>query len=197
MVASHVSPQQQKVLRVVADMVTAAALVSSVAVFFNGSHEPAFRFVVVFVLLLLPRFAGVPPAFRAAFAVALLTATWVGAAHWYDDAWWVDVVIHFFLPGATAAMAYFVLARYDRLPGLDDGVARRHASAVVVIVGALGLAIAALWEMYEWTALALFPAATISTGYDDTILDLAMGGSGAIAASLLMLWWVKRRTSAG
>lgn len=175
----------------VADATVAAAIVSCVAVFLVGSPEPAFRFLVVFVLLLIPRMLRVPTAFRAGFGVALLAATWVGAAHWYDDAWWIDVVIHFFLPGASAVMLYFALARRDRLPNLDAGVFRRHASAVVIVVTALGLAVAALWEMYEWTALALFPSATIKTGYDDTILDLVMGGSGAAVASLALLWWAR------
>lgn len=192
MTISTASPVARRTLSAVADATAVAALVSCIAVFFVGSAEPAFRFLVVFVLLILPRVAGVPAAFRAAFGLALLTATWVGAAHWYDDAWWVDVVIHFVLPATTAAMLYFVLARQDRLPALDEGVFRRHATAVVLIVTALGLAVAALWEMYEWSALALFPSATITTGYDDTILDLAMGGLGAVAASLLMLWWARR-----
>lgn len=163
----------------VADASVVAALVSCIAVFFIGNPEPALRFLVVFVLLLIPRHVGIPPPFRAAFGGVLLVATWVGAAHWYD-AWWVDLVVHFFLPATTAAMAYFVLGRLDRVPDVSDAPFSRHPSGLIVLVVAIGLAIAALWEMYEWAALAIFPSPSIATGYDDTILDLAMGGAGGV-----------------
>lgn len=182
---------------VVADVARGVALVSAVIVFFNGEPEPAFRFAVVFGLLLVPRWTNVPRPFQGVFCVALVVATWAGASHWYELAWWVDVVIHFFVPGVTAAMTYFILAHFHRLPDLDDRVFVRHPSAVAIVVAALGLAIGALWEMYEWTAVALFPSVSIETDYNDTILDLAMGGVGSLFASMFVIRWASRGNNVG
>lgn len=182
---------------VIADVARVAALVSAVIVFVIGRPEPAFRFAVVFLLLLVPRWTNVPRVFQAVFCVALVVAGWAGAAHWYEVAWWVDVLVHFVLPGVTAAMTYFVLVHCHRLPDLDDRVFARHRSAVAIVVVALGLAIGALWEMYEWAAVALFSSVSIETDYDDTILDLAMGGTGSLVASMFVIWWGSRGNSVG
>ncbi len=81
------------------------------------------------------------------------------------------------------------LGRLDRVPDVSDAPFSRHPSGLIVLV----VAIAALWEMYEWAALAIFPSPSTATGYDDTILDLAMGGAGAFVASLFILWWARTR----
>ncbi len=174
---------------VVADLLRLAILVSGVVVLLSGQLEGGLRFLGAFVLLLVPRRMAVPRPFDAAFAAGLLIAAWANAAHWYEAAWWVDDVIHSFLPGVTAAMLYLLLARTDVLPDLHDSTLVHRSFAVVLLTVALGLAVAALWEMYEWTAVTVFDQTSINVGYDDTILDMALGGAGSVLAGVLLRAW--------
>ena len=49
----------------------------------------------------------------------------------------------------------------------------------------VGFTVACLWEFVEWVAQQLSPGA-IHVGYDDTILDLALGGLGALLAGIFL-----------
>jgi hypothetical protein len=174
-----------------ADLVVVAVLVSGVAVLIDADLEGGLRFFGVAVLLVWLRWLDVPRPFLAAFGLGLLLSSWANAAAWYQDVWWMDVVLHFGLTGATAAMAYLVLARLDVLPALHDGVVGRRAAPVVVLTVALGLAIGALWEVYEWIAVEWLDQTSIIVGYDDTIHDLVMDGLGSLVAGFLLLWWAR------
>jgi len=180
---------------VAADLVRLAAVVSAVLVLFDGRWEAGIRFLLVFVVLLVPRHVGVPSPFEAAFGAALLAAAWASAADLYQAGWWVDVAIHFVLGGLTSAMLYLVFAQVGLLPGLHEGVLRRHRISLVILTLTLGLAAGALWELYEWVATSVFPTASIAVGYDDTVLDLAMDGSGSVVAGCVLLAW--RRAGLG
>jgi hypothetical protein len=180
-----------------ADLVRLAAVVSAVLVLFDARWEAGIRFLLVFVVLLVPRHVGVPRPFEAAFGAALLAAAWASAAHLYQAAWWVDVVIHFVLGGVTAAMLYLVFAQVGVLPGLHEGVLRQHRISLVVLTVALGLAAGALWELYEWVATSVIPSASITVGYDDTVLDLTMDGSGSVVAGRVLLGWRREGLGTG
>lgn len=85
-------------------------------------------------------------------------------------------------------MAYLVLARVDLLPDPQDPPIRHNRSSIVVLTVSLGLTVASLWELYEWSARRLLDA-SIQVGYDDTIIDLALGGLGSLVAGLALAWW--------
>lgn len=173
--------------RRVADVARLAAVLSVPLGFAASSTEGAVRFVVVSLVLLAPRLLRVPGAVDAAFAVALLVAAWAGAVGWYQAAWWVDVVVHFATTGVSAGATYFMLDHLGVLAGTDGPGSSRHRSRLVVLVVALGLAIGALWELYEWVGRNWLGNKTIHVGYDDTILDLAMDGLGSLTVGLVLL----------
>ncbi len=76
-----------------------------------------------------------------------------------------------------------------------NGVLRHHRVSLVLLTVALGLAAGVLWELYEWVATSIFPSASIAVGYDDTVLDLTMDGSGSLVAGLVLL--ARRRAGLG
>ncbi|HEV2071759.1 MAG TPA: hypothetical protein VGR26_18395 [Acidimicrobiales bacterium] len=160
----------------------------------SGS-EGAIRFALVFLILLAPRFLHIPAPVDTAFAVALLVAAWAGAAGWYHAAWWVDVVVHFITTGVSAGATYLMLVHLGILVRADLRGSVRERSRLVLLVVALGLAIGALWELYEWAARNWLGNTSIHVGYDDTILDLAMDGLGSLAVALVLVAALPRRST--
>jgi hypothetical protein len=61
-----------------------------------------------------------------------------------------------------------------------------HRILFVVTIASLGIAIGALWEVFEWLADFLIPL-QIVTGLDDTITDIMLDSAGAVLAALLNL----------
>lgn len=175
------------VLKVVADAARVATAVSAVVMVTGGRWEPAGRFALITLVMLVPRYFRVPPFADALFAVALLVATWSSVAHWYLQVPRLDDVVHFVAPGAVAAVAYFVLVALGALPGLGSPEARRHRWAPVLLVGALGTSAAVVWEQYEWLAEQLAPTSVV-VGYGDTVFDLLAGLLGSLTAGVVVVW---------
>lgn len=170
----------------------AGAAASFAAMLLDSNWDGALRFAVVIALLLLARSAGVPSSFLGAFSVLLLFATWAGVAHWYRQVTPLDAVVHFFTPGALAAVAYFMVARAGLLPDVRDTRAdglRGWAPAVWVTV--LGTTAAVVWEFYEWVMEQWTPS-QIHVGYTDTVLDLFVGTSGSLVAGIIVVRWRAR-----
>lgn len=149
--------------------------------------EGALRFILVSSVLLAPRLLHIPGPLDAAFAAALLVAAWAGAVGWYDAAWWVDVIVHFVTTGVCAGATYFMLDHLGVLAGPHQARPKRHRSRLVLLVVALGLAIGALWELYEWAGRNWLGNTSIHVDYDDTILDLAMDGLGSLTVGLVLV----------
>jgi len=174
--------------QVLADLLRLAAVASLVAAVVWYPAEAWLRFGLLVVVLLLPRLVGMAGPFDAAFCATLLLATWAGVNSWYTEIVWMDEVVHFVTVGAVAAAPYLALAILGLLSGPQQQPIRAHRLSVTLLTVALGLGVAALWEFYEWAANQL-PNETIHVGYTDTIVDLALGGSGALVAGLLLAQW--------
>lgn len=190
-------PDPKRTARWIFDLAVVAALISSVVMITMGRWEPAIRFGVVALIMLIARFGDVPPSFGGAFAVLLLFATWASVEHWYRQINNFDLLVHFLTPGSLAAVAYFVLARLHLLPPVGKSSGTLSAGAPVVWVTVVGVTAAVLWEFYEWVVEQIAPAG-MRVGYTDTIGDLIAGMAGSIVAGLLVTWWgAHRRPGAG
>lgn len=62
---------------------------------------------------------------------------------------------------------------------------------MLIAVFALGLAVGALWEIFEWSSDGVFGSA-LSEGNTDTVADLIADACGALAGGGLMVLWAKR-----
>lgn len=117
---------------------------------------------------------------------------------------WVLLVVGLVASGASS---YFEL--YSRLPWFDEvlhleiplaltllvglysyGVvltgAREHGLLLVLTIAGMGLALAAVWEVWEW-AYDQFVRPNAILGKTDTIIDMILGAIGALAAGYACL----------
>ncbi|HEY9309666.1 MAG TPA: hypothetical protein VIP82_17840 [Microbacterium sp.] len=133
--------------------------------------------------LVLPRFAGVRPAFDVVFCITVLVAAWSNVLHLYEAVPPWDLVVHFACTGALAAMAYLLLSRLALVP-LPLAPATRRATPIVLVTS-LGLALNAVWEMAEWAGKT-FVDPSIFVSYQDTIGDMAAGGLGGVVAGAVV-----------
>lgn len=194
--------QRDTLLRIVdtiADFLRVLSLVGIALAWVLHSWSAALVFVVVAVVLMVPRIVALPRPVDLAVGVTWLLAGWANVAGWYLAVNWIDIPIHIVTPGATAAAIYLLLVRVSLVPPLQERQVGNPA--LVVLTFALGAALAVLWEFYEWFRYA-GPQGSPFVGYADTIGDLFNGCIGSVAAGLgLAVWawfgWGTRRIPLG
>jgi hypothetical protein len=148
------------------------------------------------------RFVALPPPYDLAFIASMALTGWGDALGLYDRFSHYDNVVHFLVPCSVAPIVYILLARADVLPDLRDRGERHHLVGIFVVTLALGLAIGALWEIFEWSSDHAFGSSLVH-GAGDTAGDLAADGSGALVGGLLLVawrvygWGTERRAPAG
>ncbi|MGY1709067.1 hypothetical protein ACI8AC_06100 [Geodermatophilus sp. SYSU D00758] len=108
----------------------------------------------------------------------------------YDE--WVrfDDLVHFTLPMLTAPVVYIALARVEVVPDPRDETHLPHYVGIGVVTAALGIAIGALWEIYEWRSDAWF-GTDLSEGNDDTNGDLVRDTLGSLVGGALLIVWAR------
>jgi hypothetical protein len=134
------------------------------------------------------RFVALPEPYELAFIVAMALTGWGDALGLYDRFAHYDSVVHFLVPCAIAPIVYILLARGDVLPDLRDRGERHHFVGIFVVTLALGLAIGAVWEIFEWSSDHAFGSSLVH-GAGDTAGDLVADGSGALVGGLLLIAW--------
>lgn len=173
--------------RRIGDGFRAATILSvGVAAIWLGIAE-VIGFAVVAVGLMIPRLSRLAGPFDAAFCATIFLASWSSVASLYAAITWWDIIVHFVTAGSSAAVLFLLLARAEITPGSALGKALPGRS-IVVMTFAFGVTVAVLWEIFEWAGNA-FISKEIHVGYIDTLLDIAVGGAGAIVAGLLLARW--------
>ncbi|MDK1349144.1 hypothetical protein QNO09_39095 [Streptomyces sp. 378] len=189
---AHTTTPLERVCRLAADLIRVGALVSAVgAVFF--SLEGIFRFGLLFLALLVPRFAGLRSPVDLLVCVVLSVAAWSSPANWYELAPWYDTALHLVTPGTVAVTLHLLLIRVRMLPPLKAHKLR--IASVPLLTTCLGCTVALLWELYEWFGKEVL-GAPIAVGYDDTILDMAAGFTGSLVAGVLLASWARHKPHA-
>lgn len=168
---------------VVADLLRVLGAVSIVVAGIGWGALSALSFVSAFAVMLVPRVLRVRPAFDLAFCVAILLSTWSSVMGIYLTTRWWDLPMHFVTNGLCAAMLYVALVRLRVLA--DAETLPRPVLSATVMVTALGLSLAVLWELFEWFGRNYIDP-EIFVGYVDTIGDLVQGGLGSLLAGLGM-----------
>lgn len=170
------------------DFFRLTALALAVLAIFVWGPAKVVGFLIVFGILLVPRFTKMPRPFDAAFAGTLVLAALVGSLGWYETIPWSDIVVHTVTTGACAAMLYLVLSRFEVVHSLNDRGPDHYRARIVVLTGVFGLAVGVIWEFLEWAGNAVAPEA-VHVGYTDTIGDLAADLAGSIIAGIFLLGW--------
>ncbi|MGY1703520.1 hypothetical protein ACI79C_03015 [Geodermatophilus sp. SYSU D00697] len=106
----------------------------------------------------------------------------------YDEFVRFDDLVHFTLPMLTAPVIYIALARVEVVPDPRDETHLQHYIGIGVVTAALGIAVGALWELFEWRSDVWF-GTDLSEDNDDTNGDLLRDTLGSlVGAGLLVVW---------
>ncbi len=137
---------------------------------------------------LLARLVNLPRVYDLSLTLAMALQGFGEVWGLYDRFVRFDDLVHVTLPLLTSPVVYIALARLDVVPDPRDETHARHYVGIAVVTAALGIAIGALWEIWEWRSDAWF-GTRLSEGNDDTNGDLVRDTIGAlIGAALLVVW---------
>ena len=173
------------------DLARIAFVVGAVWMAGAGDAKGAFNLALGAVVLVAARLANLPRIYDLALIVAM-TLTQGGEAAGLYDAWPVyDRFVHFLVPMLTSQVLYLCLARIEVLPDPQQETLRRHDTGMFIVTFALGLAVGALWEIFEWSSDGVF-GSDLSQGNVDTVGDLIADAAGSLAGGALMVLWSKK-----
>jgi hypothetical protein len=180
-----------RVVRDPLDVARLAFLAGAVAFALAGDAKGAFNLGLGFAVLAAARLADLPRLYDLAVVVAM-TFTQAGeAAGLYDALPWYDRVVHFIVPMLSSQVIYLCLARLDVLPDPRQRTLPHHDAGMFIVTFALGLAVGALWEVFEFASDGAF-GSDLSQGNSDTVGDLIADACGALAGGALMVLWSKK-----
>lgn len=122
-----------------------------------------------------------PNLFDLLFAIAAL----LNAAGWVWGFFYVpgpyDEIVHAFTTFSIALALSFLV--YSSMLTTF----RQHRLLYVLTIASFGIAIGALWEIFEWLI-------GVINDLDDTISDLMMDSIGSVTAAVLSLWALQEYT---
>lgn len=173
------------------DVLRLAFAAGAVAFALDGDATGAFNLLLAFAVLVAARLANLPRLYDLAVIVALAFTQGGEALNLYDAIAWYDRVVHFVVPMLAAQVIYLCLARLEVMPDPSHETLPRHEAGMFVAVFALGLAVGALWEIFEWSSDGLF-GSELSEGNTDTVGDLIADACGSLAGGGLMVLWAER-----
>jgi hypothetical protein len=156
-----------------------------------GDVAGAFNLGLAFAVLVAARLANLPRVYDLATIVALTFTQGGEAAGLYDAIEWYDRVVHVVVPLLASQIIYLCMARIEVMPDPTQETLPRHEAGMFIAVFALGLAVGALWEIFEWSSDGLF-GSQLSEGNTDTVGDLIADACGSLAGGALMVLWSKR-----
>jgi hypothetical protein len=173
------------------DVLRLAFAVGAVAFAAAGDVAGTFNLLLAFAVLVAARLANLPRVYDLAVIVAFAFTQGGEALNLYDAIAWYDRVVHFVVPMLASQVVYLCLARIEVMPDPSQETLPRHEAGMFVAVFALGLAVGALWEIFEWSSDGLFGSA-LSEGNTDTVGDLIADACGSLAGGALMVLWARR-----
>jgi hypothetical protein len=180
-----------RVVRDPLDLLRLAFLAGAVAGALLGDAAAAFNLLLAFAVVVAARLAELPRLYDLAVVVAMAFTQGGEALGLYDAIGWYDRVVHFVVPMLASQVVYLCLARLEVLPDPRQRTLPRHDAGMFVVTFALGLAVGALWEVFEWSSDGVF-GSDLSQGNTDTVGDLIADASGSLAGGGLMVAWSKR-----
>lgn len=131
-----------------------------------------------------------PRVYDACLVIALALQAGGEALGAYDAIPWFDNLAHFTLPFFLAPTLYIALARADVVPDPKDDTETRHYVGIFVVTLALGVALGAIWEIWEWFSDHSF-GSSLQLGNDDTVGDLVADTAGSFCGAVLLVCWAR------
>jgi hypothetical protein len=180
-----------RVIRDPLDLVRLAFLAGAIAFALAGDAKGAFNLALGFAVLVAARFAELPRVYDLAVVVAMTFTQGGEAAGLYDSIGWYDRLVHVVVPMLSSQVLYLLLARLEVLPDPRQRTLPNHDAGMFVVTFALGLAVGALWEVFEYASDGAF-GSDLSQGNSDTVGDLIADACGSLLGGALMVLWSKK-----
>jgi hypothetical protein len=172
------------------DLARLGFLVAAVVALVLGDLSDAVRLALTCLLLALARWLDLPRPFDLALIVGMFLQAFGNAAGLFASFGPYDVIVHFVLSLAVAPCLYLLCARFGVVPDLADAE-RHHQLGIFLITFAFGLALGALYEMYEWVSNHAL-GGHLHVGYSDTIADLLDDAIASLCGGALLVLWAHR-----
>lgn len=175
--------------RLLADLTRVAAAVGVAAALFEFPGQGAgARFLLVLLVLFVPRaVGGVPAPLDLAFGATLLTAAWT-SVHTVAPA--VGWLLHVVATSLTAVVLWLVLDRATDAGRSAHRSPARQRERIVGQTGAIGLVVAGSWECARWLEAVTRPTADVTTAVSPLTHVLA-GVVGSVAAGWVLAKFVR------
>ena len=154
-----------------------------------GAVDGALFLAATFMGMLVLRRLELPTAFELSFATGIVLQGWGNALLLFEQVGWYDKAVHFLTPMLVVPPLYLLLCRVGAVaPPWESGL-RRGILGMVVVTAALGIALAAVWELIEASA-DRWLGTSFAHGYFETIDDLYSSLLGSAAAGPVFAWLV-------
>jgi hypothetical protein len=170
------------------DLIRLSFLVGALVTLAIGPREQAFRLLLTFLLVLVPRAIDAPRPFDFAFCLGMAFQAWGNVFAAFDTVPLYDKLVHLILPWATSMLLYLLLVRINVVPALEEESAIHTRAALLLVTFAFGMSVGALYEMYEYFGNHVL-GAHLHVSYGDTIADLTADAVGSTLGGLTMVAW--------
>lgn len=160
-----------------------------------GAVDGTLFLAATFIAMRVLRRLDLPSPFELACAIGIVLQGWGNALLLFERVGWYDKAVHFLTPLLLVPSLYLVLARAGVVTAPGARGLRRGMAGVLVVTTALGIALAALWELVEGTSDRLL-GTSLAHGYFETIDDLYSSVLGSMAAGALLTWWATVKPNA-
>lgn len=170
------------------DLMRLSFLVAAIFFLLGGSPEYAVRLTGTFLLLMGAQRLRLPRLFDLLFILGMSLQAWGNALHLFEDVSWWDDLVHFAMPFSSVPVLYVLNLRLGLLPNLGEEEHPRHRLGLALFGVLNGIAIGAIYEIYEYVAVEWLDA-PLAIGYSDTIFDLTLDAVGSLAGGLLLILW--------
>ncbi len=156
----------------------------------DGQWGSAALLVVLGSVTLVARLVNLPRLYDLSLTLGMALQGFGETLGLYDEFVRFDDLVHFTLPMLTAPVVYIGLARLDVVPDPRDETHLQHYVGIGVVTAALGIAVGALWELFEWRSDAWF-GTRLSEDNDDTNGDLFRDTLGSLVGAALLVVWAR------
>ncbi|MDJ0767061.1 MAG: hypothetical protein QNJ97_29065 [Myxococcota bacterium] len=133
----------------------------------------------------------IPPEFEALAVVFIFASLFLGeVGGFYTRFWWWDVVLHTSSGFLLGILGFLLVHVLNEKEDIDLHMKPRFV-ALFAFMFAMGLG--AVWEIFEFAMDSIFGMNMQKSGLTDTMWDLIVDAIGALAISVLGLFYISNR----
>jgi hypothetical protein len=179
-----------RVVRDPIDLLRAAFFLGAIVFAVLGELGGVANLLVGGGALLLARAVNLPRLYDLGFTIAMILTGWGEALGLYDAWKPYDNVVHFVVPMLCSQVVYIGLARIEVLPDMREDFTPNRYAGIFTVTMALGVAIGAIWEIFEYASDSLF-GSNLQLSNRDTVGDLIADTLGSATGGILLVAWTK------